>query len=226
MDLVVRGVKMLKVYGDLMSQPTRAVLAFCKLTQIPHELVLVDLRKRLHQSPSYLAVNPAGEVPAIEDGDFKLAEVHAILPYLACTRKVPEHWYPAGFKARAAVDQVLHWHHSHLRYASKLSHCLYIAPKQGLPVEEWRVEEARTVLVSSLNLMEHWLTQRKFLTSDAVSIADLSAVCEISQLQLIDFPLDTWPRLKTWYEQIYTWPEVVEVHRVLSKVLARKAKLP
>jgi len=49
-------------------------------------------------------------VPAIEEIDTKtgeswrLFESHAILRYLAETRKVPEHWYPKDPVKRAKVD--------------------------------------------------------------------------------------------------------------------------
>ena len=36
-----------------------------------------------HKTPEYLAINPAGLVPAIDDGGFLLAEGAAILAYLA-----------------------------------------------------------------------------------------------------------------------------------------------
>lgn len=215
---------MLKVYVDMMSQPSRAVLAFCKLTGIPHKVVLADIAKGLNRTPEFLAINPAGQVPAIEDGDLKLGEAHAILSYLATSRRVADHWYPADLKARAAVDQYLHWHHTHLRYAGRLVFNLVIGPKMGFPTEAWRTEESRIVLERSLDLIETWLTQRRYLAGPEISIADLSAVCEIAQLQMIDFSLEKWPRVKAWYEQIYALPEVVEVHAILNKVLAKKLR--
>jgi len=215
---------MLKVYVDMMSQPSRAVLAFCKLNDIPHEVVLTDIAKGLNRTPSYLAINPAGQVPAIEDGDLKLAEGHAILAYLATTRNVADHWYPKDVKARAIVNQYLHWHHTQLRYAARLVFTLVLGPKLGMPAEHWRVEEAEFVLKKALDLMERWLTKTRFLTGPAPSIADISAVCELAQLQLIDYDLSKWPKVKAWFDSIYAWPQVVEVHAILNKVLAKRAQ--
>mmetsp|Transcript_922 Transcript_922/g.2150 ORF Transcript_922/g.2150 Transcript_922/m.2150 type:complete len:94 (+) Transcript_922:1-282(+) len=84
--------------------------------------------------------------------------------------------------------------------------------------------ETSCLLCKSLNVMETWLTQRQYLAGDEPSIADLSATCELAQLQLVDFDLAAWPKVKALYSKIYSWPEVVEVHHILNKVLAKRAE--
>ena len=54
----------------------------------------------------YLAVNPVGGIPALDDGGIVLAESHAILRYLAA-RERRDDLYPADLRARATVDEFL-----------------------------------------------------------------------------------------------------------------------
>ena len=49
----------------------------------PYETKVVDLEKREHKSPAYLAVNPMGKIPAIVHGDTVVTETAAICAYLA-----------------------------------------------------------------------------------------------------------------------------------------------
>jgi glutathione S-transferase len=49
----------------------------------PYETKVVDLEKREHKSPAYLAVNPMGKIPAIVHGDTVVSETAAICAYLA-----------------------------------------------------------------------------------------------------------------------------------------------
>jgi glutathione S-transferase len=49
----------------------------------PYERVLTDLSKGEHKSPEYLAINPMGKVPALQDGKATLAEAAAICAYVA-----------------------------------------------------------------------------------------------------------------------------------------------
>ncbi|KAG1362651.1 putative Glutathione S-transferase T1 [Cocos nucifera] len=43
----------LKVYADRMSQPSRAIVIFCKLNGIDFEEVKIDLAKGQHRSPEF-----------------------------------------------------------------------------------------------------------------------------------------------------------------------------
>ena len=73
---------MLKLYGGARSRAS-IVQWYLEELSIPYEFVLLDMGAGEHQKPEYLAINPIGKVPAIEDGDFKLWESGAILLYLA-----------------------------------------------------------------------------------------------------------------------------------------------
>ncbi len=50
---------------------------------VPFELVTLDLAKKEHKTPEYLAIHPHGSVPALRDGDLCLIESGAICLYLA-----------------------------------------------------------------------------------------------------------------------------------------------
>jgi glutathione S-transferase len=73
---------MLKLYGGVRSRAS-IVQWYLEELGVPYEFVLLDMQAGAHRQPDYLAINPMGKVPAIVDGDFKLAESGAILVYLA-----------------------------------------------------------------------------------------------------------------------------------------------
>jgi glutathione S-transferase len=87
-----RFTMVLQIYGDRMSQPSRALLIFARANNIQHEEKTTRIINNEHQTPEFLAINPMGQVPAMVDDGFKLFESHAILRYLATTRSVPDHW--------------------------------------------------------------------------------------------------------------------------------------
>ncbi len=49
----------------------------------PYERVLIDITTGAQKTPEYLAINPMGKVPALEDGDVTVAEASAICAYVA-----------------------------------------------------------------------------------------------------------------------------------------------
>ena len=67
---------------------------FLSLLGLPYETVDVDLAAGAHRQPAFLARNPFGQVPVIEDGALTLADSNAILVYLAL-RHAPGTWLPA-----------------------------------------------------------------------------------------------------------------------------------
>ncbi|XP_070011803.1 glutathione S-transferase T1-like isoform X1 [Nicotiana tabacum] len=219
----------LKLYVDRMSQPSRALLIFCKLNGIDFEEVYINLSKRQHLSPEFKEVNPLKQVPAIMDGRFKLFESHAILRYLACAFPgVADHWYPADLYKRAKVDSVLDWHHSNLRRgAAVYVFSTVLAPAFGLPLNQQAAAEAEKVLLASLAKIESVWLQKKgrfLLGSGQPSIADLSLVCEIMQLQVLDEK--DHKRIIGPYKRVLKWiddtknamePHFGEVHLILFK---------
>jgi glutathione S-transferase len=73
--------------GDYGSQPTRAVLVFLRLLNVPFDFKEVRVLKMEQYSAEFKKVNPNAKVPAITDGEVNLFESHTILRYIAETRK-------------------------------------------------------------------------------------------------------------------------------------------
>nr|WHS97058.1 glutathione S-transferase [Bougainvillea spectabilis] len=224
----------LKIYADRKSQPSRAILIFCKVNGIEFEEVNMDIFKGEHKSPEYEAINPMKKVPAIAHGNFTLFESHAILIYLACSYKVAEHWYPTDLRTRAKLHSVLDWHHTNLRAAS-VGYLIntVIGPKLGLEHSPKGVAEMEQKLSASFSTIDtFWLKgdddNVKFLLgTDQPTIADLSLVCEIMALHMV--PEEDYNRLISPYKKVVQWIENVkkatnphfdEVHQHLFEVIA------
>ncbi|GAV57943.1 GST_N domain-containing protein [Cephalotus follicularis] len=223
----------LKIYADRMSQPSRAVIIFCKVNGIDFEEIRIDLSKRQHLSPEFKDINPMRQVPAIVDGRFKLFESHAILIYLACVFPgVADHWYPTDLFKRAKIQSVLDWHHSNLRRgAATFVVNTALAPALGLQRNPQAAAEAEKHLSSSLSKIESfWLkgSGHFLLGSNQPSIADLSLVCEIMQLEVLDEKdrnriLGPHKKVQQWIESTRnaTRPHFDEVHKIVFKVKER-----
>ncbi|XP_078148004.1 glutathione S-transferase T1-like [Carex rostrata] len=222
----------LKVYADRLSQPSRAVIIFCKMNRIDFEEVKIDLSKGQHKTPEFAKINPLKQVPAIVDGRFKLFESHAILRYIACSfPSVSDHWYPNDLTTRAKVDSILDWHHLNLRRGS-MTYVFNsaLAPAFGLPLNKQAAEEGKKLLISSLSKIESlWLKGDSWflLGNSQPSIADLSLVCELMQLELVDNNereeiFEQHQKIRNWMENVKraTHPHFLEVHGIIFKLKA------
>jgi glutathione S-transferase len=98
----------IKLYGFAGSPNVRKVTLLAAALDIPLTHVPLDFSKGDFRSPDYLAKNPNGKVPTIDDDGFVLWESAAILRYLAAKR--PERGLvPLGLLKQAQVDQWLFW---------------------------------------------------------------------------------------------------------------------
>lgn len=214
----------LKVYGVPFSQPVRAVLWLLLLKEKPFELVLINpgsMGNNGSRNPDYLAKNPAGTIPCIEEPDtgFTLGEAHAIMTYLART----EGWtdvYPADEQARAKIDAYMHYHHRNVREAS----IGLVAPKvrKDLDIPAAMQEGAKRSLSNALRtLNEYYLADNQFLFGDRVSIADLAAYVEIGQLRpefTNVFDMSDYPNVMAWLNAMQMIKGHDAVHVALSEL--------
>jgi len=94
---------MLKFYFNGAPNPNKVAL-FLEESGLPYELVPVDTRKGDQFKPEFLAVNPNGKVPAIDDDGVFVFDSNAILLYLA---EKTGKFLPANTPANRA--QLLSW---------------------------------------------------------------------------------------------------------------------
>jgi glutathione S-transferase len=96
---------MMKLYWSPRSRSFTA-LWLMEETGQPYERVLIDITTGAQRSPEYLAINPMGKVPALQDGDATLAEAAAICTYVAERYPDAKLAPPVGDPARA---KYLYW---------------------------------------------------------------------------------------------------------------------
>lgn len=79
----------MKLYTYFRSSAAYRVRIALNLKGLTHEAVQIDLRPGAHRQPDYLARNPQGLVPALEDGGAVIAQSLAIIEYLEETHPRP-----------------------------------------------------------------------------------------------------------------------------------------
>jgi glutathione S-transferase len=103
----------MKLYDGRMSWNGRKVRLLAAELGVPLERITLDFQSGQYKTADYLAKNPNGKVPTLEDEGFVVWESHAILKYLAS--KHPERGLAGrDVKEQAHVDQWLFWHTANL----------------------------------------------------------------------------------------------------------------
>ena len=169
----------LTLYMHPISTVSRPVALFVAEKNLPVEEKALDLMQGEHKGAPYLAINPNGQVPALVEGDFRMAESSAILKYLASRFDCPE--YPKDLKERAKVDEAMDWFNTNL-YRDFGYGLLYpqIFPHHKRPSEEFHsgvVAWGKQKTQAALRILDvNMLGANDYVAKDRISIADYFGV--------------------------------------------------
>ncbi len=193
---------MLRLYFHPASTYARRVRIALLEKGLEFEPVVVDMAARAHRAPDYLALNPYGRVPTLDDDGFVLYESAAILQYLEATRPAPA-LVPADARGRALVDMHLRLCDAQLARPAGV----IIFPKRFLPESRWdraAIGQAKAEIEKHLAIVERTLGDRPYLVGDAYSLADVAYTPFLQFLSLLEVEPGT--RVAAWSTRLLERP--------------------
>lgn len=195
----------MKLYYFETPNPRKAC-AVAKHLDIPVELVRIDLSKQQNQSPDYLAINPNGKVPALQDGSLKLWEANAIMCYLA--EKAGSELWPSNPLKRVEVMRWLSWDASHFsRHAGTLFFEHMIKPKFGMGAPDaTSVSEASGYLKRFAGVLDQQLSQHRYVAGDDLTIADFAIASFLPYAEGSKMPLEPFSNIHRWNAALNALP--------------------
>jgi glutathione S-transferase len=203
----------MKLYTFASSPNCWKVLALARELALPVETIRVDLFKGEAKSPAFLAKNPNGRVPVLEDGGFLLWESNAILAYLAGRQPVPS-LLPAEPRERAEVDRWLFWESTMFSPAVwKVGFEKIVRPIMGQAPDAATIAAGTAEFASAARVLDGALAGRSHVAGK-LSIADF-AIEPFVRLATGPCELDIGP-----YRNLWTWRE-----RMDSRASVRETKV-
>jgi glutathione S-transferase len=140
---------------------------------LPYRLRQVDLLAGVENDPEFLAINPAGFIPALQDGDVVMVESIAIMEYLMA-RHGPTPLAPDPRDADfPAYQQFLH-----LGEAGLAASMFFVTNARNRAPEadryNWSAEHALATYESRLGLVTRQLQRTPYMAGDRFTAADIS----------------------------------------------------
>jgi glutathione S-transferase len=175
---------------------------------VPFELRLLSLQDGDHQRGEYPDRSLTGRVPALQHGDFWLAESSAIDEYLEELFPPPGHprLYPADPRQRARARQVQAWLRSDLvpiREERPTSSLFLGEPVKPLTVKGLSAADRLVKVVEQLLPVDG-----PWLFGAAFSIADADLALMVQRLARNGDPVP--PRVRAWADAVWSRPSVQE----------------
>ena len=176
------------------------------LLELPVEPIDVDLGAGAQRTPAFLALNPFGQVPVIEDGDRVVADSNAILVYLAAEYGGGR-WLPSSSQALAELQRWFSVAAGPLAFGAATARVHHVFKRPG------DVTPARQRAHTLLSSMDAVLAQRPFLLGAELSLADVANYAYTAHAPEGGVRLDEYPHVRAWLARVESTPRFVAMPR-------------
>ena len=195
-----------KIYGIARTRAFRP-LWMAKELGIDYEHFPIEIGDAGARTPEFLAINPNGRLPAIEDSGFVLVESLAITLYLAKKHSTGK-LYPATIEDEARAWQWSLWAVTEVDRGVNIwsLHAVRLPPAER---DAAKRDEALEVLRAPFRVLDEAVAKQPYLLGADFTVADLNVAAVISRA--IEMDLAATPHLAAW------------LHRCLERPAAREA---
>ncbi|MDK4718787.1 glutathione S-transferase family protein [Rhizobium sp. CNPSo 3968] len=205
----------MKLYDYILSPSCYKVRLMAAILGIKLEIRSVDFHPGAeHRGPELLALNPAGSIPILEDGDLVLTESSAMLAYLAASG-APE-WLGQGSPQETA--RVQQW----LSFSHRLTADLGGARLHEMLLRPGDIKALQAQGIAALRELEAGLFEQgergmQFLAASRPTIADIACFPYVALAPDGGITLDPYPSIRLWMRAIRSLPGFIEmpgIHRL------------
>lgn len=204
----------MKLYDYILSPSCYKVRLLAALVGVKLAVRAVDFHPGAeHLGPELLALNPAGSIPILVDGELVLSESSAMLVYLAAS-SAPE-WLADGAVEAARVEQ---W----LSFSHRLTGSLGAARLHEMLLRPGDIAALRTKGIAALRELEAGLFEQaqrgvRFLAADRPTVADIACFPYVALAPDGGVSLDPYPSIRRWSRALRSLDGFIEmpgIHRL------------
>lgn len=192
----------MKIYHHPLSGHSHRVVLFASLLGIEHELVEIDLKSGAHKKPEFLAINPFGQVPALDDDGITIADSNAILVYLA-KKAGRSDWLPEDAHGAASVQRWLSVAAGEVAYGPAAARLITVFGA-GYNADEV-ISRAHTLL----SKLDRHLAGRDWLAGTHSTIADVAIYSYIARAPEGNVELSAYPAVNRFLRRVEALPGFV-----------------
>lgn len=199
----------IKLYRHPLSGHAHRVELLLSLLNLPTELVFVDLAKGEHKKAEFLAINPFGQVPVIDDNGTVISDSNAILVYLA-KKYGSGSWQLNDPLTEARVQRWLSVAAGQVAYGPAAARLITVFGAV------FNADEVINRAHALLKVMENELAASPFLAGSAPSIADVANYSYIAHAPEGNVALEAYPNVRAWLQRIEALPGFVPMQRTAA----------
>lgn len=192
----------MKLHHHPLSGHSHRAVLLASLLNVPHELVEVDLMAGAHKRPEFLALNPFGQVPVLEDDGVIVADSNAILVYLA-KKAGRTDWLPEDPQGAAAVQRWLSVAAGEVAYGPAAARLITVFGAK------FNADEVIGRAHTLLGRLEARLEDADWLVGSQATIADVAIYSYVARAPEGNVDLSGYPNVNAFLRRLEALPGFV-----------------
>lgn len=202
----VRPARPIRLYRHALSGHCHRVELMLSLLELPFETMEIDFASAEHKQPTFLAISPFGQVPAIDDDGLLLADSNAILVYLASRYDPQGVWLPRDPVAAARVQRWLSVAAGDIAFGPAAARVAEVFKRD---VDTRAMIERAALLLSRMEAHLAAPQGTSFLAGDTATIADVACYAYIAHAPEGNVNLAPYPAVRAWLARVAALPRFV-----------------
>ena len=202
----------LRIYGIARTRAFRA-LWMAEELGLAYEHLPIEIGDAGARAPEFLAINPNGRLPFIDDGGFVLFELLAITLYLAKKHSTGK-LYPGTLEGEAKTWQWTSWALNEVDRGVNIW-SLHAVRLPAAERDAAKRDEALKVLAAPFKVLDAAVAKQNYLLGGDFTVADLNVAAVISRA--VDMDLSAVPNLKAWLTRCLVRPAARKALTLKSK---------
>ena len=195
------GKIVIKIWGRKTSANVQKVMWAIGEIGLPHERIDIGGPFGQNREPAYLAMNPNGLVPTLEEEDgFLLWESNAIVRHLAAKHRAGA-LEPADLRARALANQWMDWQ---LSVAGPAITDAFIGLIRTPPEKRNHaaIEESKTKTTTAMIILDAQLAKTRYVAGDGYSYGDIPVAIMVYRYRQLVPERPPLPEMERWYAEV------------------------
>jgi glutathione S-transferase len=195
---------MIKIWGRNTSVNVQKVMWAVGELGLPHERIDVGGPFGKNNEPAYLAMNPNGLVPTLEEDGFVLWESNAIVRYLAAKYGAGT-LEPADLRTRARASSWMDWQ---LTVAAPAITPVFWGLVRTPPEkrDHAAIEAGKIKTIAAMKIVDAHLANGAFLAGDTLSVGDIPAALMAYRFRRLVPERPALEHLERWFAAIEQRP--------------------
>ncbi len=199
---------MIKIWGRNTSVNVQKVMWAVGELKLAHERIDVGGAFGKNREPAYLAMNPNGLVPTLEEDDFILWESNTIVRYLAAKYGAGT-LEPSDLRSRARAQSWMDWQ---LAVAAPAIHGLFwglvrTPPEKRDPAA---IEASREKTLTALKILDARLAKTRFVAGETLSMGDIPVALMAYRFRRLTAERTGIDNVERWFAEIEVRPAFKE----------------